>query len=355
MVLALTNLPHTRPLIAKQNRFKRSMPKKVAILYSEVKRQYFPTEAQYLTEKDAKEDAESFVPYLKKIGVKAVLLPADSRITNRLRRHKPDMVIDLVDSVRGCEYLSSAVPAMLDLLEIPYTGASVLGYTLCLNKYMTKKLLQQHGLPVPNFQLFTSWRQKLDPALKYPVILKLNEVHGSLEISKDSIVENDQQLRRRLHWLMKTYDQDILVEEFISGREIAAFLFHAYNKKVYAVERVFENGARKNKYNFMDYDLVWKTDIKDFFKKITYVKYNNALLSEMVKKAFEVVKMDDYGKFDLRVDRLGNFYFIDSNPNCYFGPPEVFCDLTIVMKMYGISFPVLLKRLLQNTMREWGL
>ncbi|PIP52088.1 hypothetical protein COX09_03470 [Candidatus Beckwithbacteria bacterium CG23_combo_of_CG06-09_8_20_14_all_47_9] len=349
------NLPHTRSLIAKKSRHNRLLPKRVVILHSEVKRKYFPTNAQYLTERGVDKDAASFIPYLERMGVKAVALPADAKITNRLRRYKPDLVIDLVDSVRGCEYLSSTVPAMLELLEIPYTGASMLGYTLCMNKYMTKKLLQQHGLPVPKFQLFTSWRQALDPSLHYPVILKLNEVHGSLEITRDSIIENDRQLRRRLHWLMKTYDQDVLVEEFIEGREFAAFVFQAYNKKVYAIERVFADGQRQKKYNFLDFDLIWRGKEEDYFNQVRHQKYHDRLLDALVKKAFEIVKMDDYGKFDLRMDRLGNYYFIDSNPNCHFAPPHHFCDMTETMEKYGVPFRVLLKKMLINTMREWSL
>lgn len=351
----LINLPHTRSLIARQNRTNRTLPKKVAILYSEVKREYFPTEAQYFTEKDAKKDAATLIPYLNKLGVEAVILPADTRITNRLRRYQPNLVINLVESVRGCEYLSSTVPSMLELLEVPYTGAGMLGHTLCMNKYMTKDIMFQHGIPVPRFQLFTSWRQRLDPSLKYPVILKLNEVHGSLEMTRDSIVESDRQLRRRLHWLMKTYDQDILAEEFIEGREFSSFVFQAYNRKVYTIERVFCDGAKKEKYNFLDFDLVWKATETDYFKRIGYRKYRDPLLTDLVRRAFAVVNMEDYGKFDIRLDRHGRYFFIDSNPNCYFAPPELLSDIAYTMKMYGVQFKQLLKRMLQNTMREWAL
>ncbi len=66
--------------------------------------------------------------------------------------------------------------------------------------------------------------------------------------------------------------------------------------------------------------------------------------------------MDDYGKFDIRMDVKCNYYFIDANANCHFAPPESFCDCEIshVLPMYGVPFKMLLKRLLQNTMREWG-
>lgn len=346
----IINLPHTREIIAKNNHNGNHLPKKVAILYSDAKRRYFPTYEQYLTEKDAKLEAASFVPYLKELGIKTVLIPADSNMASRIKHHRPDLVIDLVCSVRGCEYLCTTAPATLELLEIPFTGASMLGFSISMNKYFTKEILDLNGIPVPKFQLFTSWKQKLNPNMNYPLILKLNSIHGSVEITKDSIIENETDLHRRLKYLMKTYDDDILAEEFIDGREIAAFIFHSYNKKVYLVERDLPEGERR----FLDFETVWQMDEVKYNKIVKLNKYQDPLLTALVKKAFSLVKMDDYGKFDIRLDRHGKYYFIDSNPNCFFAPPELLSDITVVMKMYGVPFRTLLKRLLQNTMREWG-
>lgn len=346
----IVNSPNTRSLIAKHNHNGGKLPKKVAILYSDVKRKYFPTYEQYVTEKDARIEAASFIPYLKELGIKTVLIPAESNMASRIKHHKPDLVIDLVCSVRGWEYLSATAPATLELLEIPYTGASMLGFNISMNKYFTMELLDLHGIPVPRFQLFTSARQTLNPDIKYPVILKLNEVHGSVEITKDSIVDNPIALRKRLNYLIKTYEQDILVQEYIEGGEVAAFIFQSYNKKVYLVERDLPPGDKR----FMDFDTVWNTSNDDYHKIVKLKKYHDPILTAYVKKAFTVVKMDDYGKFDIRIDRYGKYYFIDSNPNCYFAPPNMGCDITQTMKMYGVPFRVLLKRLLQNTMREWG-
>ena len=105
---------------------------------------------------------------------------------------------------------------------------------------------------------------------------------------------------------------------------------------------------------FLDFKTVWQTDEVKYNKIVKLNKYQDPLLTALVKKAFSLVKMDDYGKFDIRLDRHGKYYFIDSNPNCFFAPPELLSDITVVMKMYGVPFRTLLKRLLQNTMREWG-
>jgi D-alanine-D-alanine ligase len=242
-------------------------------------------------------------------------------------------------------------------LEIPYTGAAMLGFTLGSNKYLTYALLSQHGIPVPRFQLFTSVNTPLDPSLRFPLILKLNEEHSNVEITRQSVVENEDQLRKRLRYLMRTYGQDVLVSEFIDGREFAAFVFHAYNKKVYMIERKITLPDNKTGHEFLDFDIVWGNSAESYYDYVLYEKYRDPLLAALVKKAFKVAFMDDYGKFDIRMDNFGKYYFIDANANCHFAPfsdEESTSEISQTMKMYGIPFKVLLKRLLQNTMREWG-
>jgi D-alanine-D-alanine ligase len=356
MVTNIVNSPNTRGLIAKQNHHNGGkLPQKIAILYTDAKREYCSTDEEFQTIDGSYEEAKLFDPYFKKLGVETCYIQADIHMTARLRKEKPDMALNLVTTVKGYDYLGATVPGTLELLEIPYTGTNILGFSLGCNKYLMHALLSQHGIPVPNFQLMTSKNTPLDPTLQFPLILKLNEEHSNIEIKKESVVENEDQLRRRLRYLLKTYQQDVLVSEFIDGREFAAFLFHSYNRKVYAVERVISLPGNP-KHQFMDWTLVWDTTGKEYADRLKKVKYHDPILDAFVKKAFKVMRMDDYGKFDIRMDHKGNYYFIDANANCHFAPPESECDCEIshVMPMYGVPFKILLKRLLQNTMREWG-
>ncbi len=323
-----------------------SLPKKVGIIYSEVKRKYFPTESQYLTEKDAYSDAKVIASYLKKINIKTRLFPGNALLTQKLRQYKPDLVINLVCSVKGYEWMASTIPAVLELLEIPYTGADMLGESLVYNKFLIKKLLQQNGLPVPNYQLFNTPFDPLDPTLRFPLISKLNEIHGAVEITKDSISENERHLRQRIKQLIQTYSQPILVEEYIVGREITAILFEGLNKKVYLAEKIFHKSV--GKYKFASFELQWLTNDK----VITYQKYNDPLLREYVKKAFEITRMSDYGKFDIRLDSSGRYFFLDCNTNPHFGPKEIDSPIAYILDVYKISFMDVLKRLLLNTIRD---
>lgn len=322
------------------------LPKEITLIYSEVKREYFPTEAQYITEKDAKDNAEAVADYIKKLGIITHLIPANNDLPRHLQTKKSDMVMNLVDSVRGNEYLSSTIPAILEFLQIPYTGTSVYGMSLCFNKFLTKKVFEQNGIPVPRYQMFNTANDLLDPTLRFPLISKLNEIHGSVEITQDSVSENEKHLRERLRYLIKTYDQQVLVEEFVVGREISAFVLEGVNKKIYLVENVFAD--TKHKYQLADFQLQWI----DQESGIINHKFDDPLLKEYVKKAFDVTRMSDYAKFDIRLDHSGRYYFIDSNANPFFAPKERDCPLANALELYSITFPDILKRLIKNTMRE---
>ena len=96
----------------------------------------------------------------------------------------------------------------------------------------------------------TSNKTPLDQSLRFPLILKLNEEHSNVEIKRESVVENEQQLRKRLKYLLKTYYQDVLVSEFIDGREFASFIFHSYNKRFMLLKEKFIYRTTKQIMNF---------------------------------------------------------------------------------------------------------
>ncbi len=326
---------------------KYDLPSHVGIIYSDVKREYFPTESQYLTEKDALRDAQVVASYLEKIGIETSLYAANSELGEKLKIHRPDMVLNLVGSVRGLEYLASAIPATLELLEIPYTGADMLGESLSYSKFLVNTLLKQNGVPVPNYQLFNTSLDALDTTLRFPLISKLNEIHGAVEITQDAVSENEKHLRERLKFLINTYHQAVLVEEYIVGSEITAFILEGLNKKVYLAERIFNKPH--GKYIFADFETQW---IGTDENAVEYKRYDDPVLKEYVKKAFDITKMSDYGKFDVRVDSSGRYFFLDSNSNPSFGPKEISTPMAYVLELYGVSFVDILKRLLMNTIRD---
>ena len=334
----------------KKNRIKDSKldwPTRVGVVYSHVRREDFPTETQYITEKDAEQHAHVIGEYLGTFGLEVRLYPGDQELAQRLRQDQPEMLFNLVDSVKGKENLAAAIPGVMELLDIPYTGADMLGMALDTNKFFIKELLQRNGLPVPIFQLFTSPDDYLDSTLRFPVISKLNTIHGSVEITSEAVSENEKQLRKRLRKLIRTYDQPVLVEEFVGRREITAILLEGSRKKVYLAEKIFRD--TEGPYIFLTFQDQWLTERNAAFH---YQPYRDPVLSGLVRKAFDVASMGDYGKFDIRLDEAGRYYFIDTNCNPALGPKEMDVAIAQILDLYGVSFYELLKRLVLNTVRE---
>jgi len=319
---------------------------KIAILYSDAKREYFPTEDQYISEYECKERAEMIAHNLSAMKITAATFPGDDQLTVNLKKFSPNFAINLVDSVYGQEYLQATIPAILELLKIPYTGTAMMGLTITTNKYFNKNLLEQYGLTTPKYQLITNPTDVIDPALDFPLIAKLNEVHGSLEIQENSISDNEKDLRSKISSLMNTYHQPVLIEEYVAGREVTAIVLEGANTKVYAAEKIFNPEKFKQKYQIVTFDDNFRDPDNLAY---SYQKYELPPRAQLqVKKAFEILKMDDYAKFDLRVDASGRHYFIDCNANPAIGPKD--CAISNILKLYDISFEEILKRIIKNTL-----
>ncbi len=321
------------------------LPKKVAIIYSDVKREYFTTEEEYIAEEDADVYANDIAKYVTKLGIDVTTFACDDNIANNLKKYGPCMVLNLVDSVRGQSSLGASIIGLLEILNIPYTGAGTLGWSIGTNKFVMYKLMESAGIPIPNHQLVSSYTEMIDPALRYPLFPKLNIEHSSIGIDENSICENEKQLRFKVKELTEKYKQSVLVDEFIAGIEVTAAVLDSVNMKVYPVQRKTANETRED---VMTFDKKWKN-----WQNIGYEKYDAPMLKEYVKKTFDVLKMSDYARIDIRIDAAGRFYFIDPNCNPFFGPPEeTHATYSIILDMYGISFEETLKRIFINTIKD---
>lgn len=322
--------------------------KLIAILYSDAKRKYFSSVEQYKTEAEVYFRSKVIKKHLDKLGFKAILLPGDILLFNKLKKLKPYIALNLVDSVGGKEEKISLVPAILDFLSIPYTGAGVIGLSINADKCLTKVILKQFGIPVPKFQLFTNEKQKLDNSINFPLIVKLNEAHGSLEINQKAIVENEDQLSRRIKYLVKKYKQTILVEEYIRGKEVTVLMIDDRNKKIIlAEERIL---FKKDKYPLYDFEAAWGK--KEIYDCMQY-KLNRRIAND-IKKAFEVLQFKDYGRFEIIINKNGDYYFIDANANPAFGPYGTTSGpFGYLLYANKISFDFVMKLIISNVINRF--
>ena len=151
-------------------------------------------------------------------GHEVVPIEADEDAYQKLRTSGPDLVFNIAEGIRG-EDREAQIPAMLEMLGIPYTGSGPLSLALCLHKGKAKEILAWHGIPTPAFQVVTDPGEPLADSLQFPLIVKLLHEGSSMGLSYDSVVETTQALTDRIAYLRRIYQQPVLVEQFIDGQE----------------------------------------------------------------------------------------------------------------------------------------
>jgi len=116
------------------------------------------------------------------------------------------------------------MPALLELLRLPYTGSGVLALAVTLDKPTTKDVLRAHGVATPPWQVFYDEDERLDPALRFPLFVKPAREGSGMGVSGDSVVRDLAALRARVAYVRARYRQPALVERFVRGREVTVGL-----------------------------------------------------------------------------------------------------------------------------------
>jgi D-alanine-D-alanine ligase len=318
--------------------------KLVAVAYSFVQKDLFPTKDAYIAEKEVEERAQQVLEEVRKLGLEAKTYPADQYFLTNILVDKPDVVVNLVDTIRGKDKLASAVPAFLEYANIPYTGCATTGMVIGSNRHLFKELLDYNRIPTPEYKFIKDLRSNTPPAFDPPYIVKLNESGGSMGIDNRAVKETVAQVLKKVEDLQGDYKIPVLVEKFIDGQEITAVVFEdGKARHVFVAEKKFrikpdgkheytsiESYENPNaaKYQFVEEELEKK-------------------LMELCAKTFEILRFSDYAKFDIRVDEKDMMpYFIDCNPNTALGPGDQ--PMTQVMKLHGIEFEEILASLLSK-------
>src|SRR3989344_8553268 len=119
----------------------------VTVAYSHVEREWFPTQEAYEAEVEVEERAGEVIAAIEKLGIKAKGEPGNQYFLTNLLVDQPDIVVNLVDTLRGRDLLQPSVPAALELSNIPYTGAGIDGLVIGNNRNITKRLMIGYEIP----------------------------------------------------------------------------------------------------------------------------------------------------------------------------------------------------------------
>lgn len=293
-----------------------------------------------------------------------IFIEANEDFLEKLKKVKPDMVLNRAEGIRG-NSRESHIPAMLEMLGIPYVGSDVLTTALCLNKEWTKKIVTHHGIQTPRFTVLDGMQKidynSIEKLVTYPIILKPNIEGSSIGINEDNVVKDAKTLEKKFKTLHKQYAQSILLEEFIFGKEFSTGVIGIqdnnleflpiievnFSKMPEDVENVFGQRA-KTKYD----------DLENYSCPAQIDKSIENRLKEMTLKICRILNIRDFARLDFKMNNKNEIHFLEINPlpGIDFNPEEKDISFYPLMVLNsGLTYNDMIKRLLYSTTSRFGL
>jgi D-alanine-D-alanine ligase len=248
-------------------------------------------------------------------------------LMNQLRRDRPDLVFNLCESLGGDDHHEVVVPTLLDVLGIPYTGSGPFSMALCRDKFRAKQLLRAASIPTPlAAKLPAQKRPRAEDlaavdSIGYPLFLKLGEADGSVGISSASIVRSDEEFLHQLDALRKQYQQTVLAERFVDGRELYVSMIGNAPQRLLPLQEIDFSRLPKDLPQIVSENAKWNPGTPEYEAISSMAvgplpKAVQARVLEVAQKSFALLDVWDYGRCDMRLSDDGTPYVIEMNPNC---------------------------------------
>jgi D-alanine-D-alanine ligase len=235
-----------------------------------------------------------------------------------VRTFRPMVVFNLCESLEGESRFESVVPVMLQRLGVACTGSPADALRTCLHKFEANELLRRAGVRVPFTRRLLAGSELI--ALPLPAIVKPDREDGSVGIDGSSIVHDLASARARVDVLINELRQPVVVQEYVSGREISVSFLGYPTPRVLPLGEISFDTSVEGSPEILTYAAKWHPDSVDF---VTTKPVAAALsptemrkLAACGRRAFSALGLRDYGRVDLRVDSTGEPWVIDVNPNC---------------------------------------
>jgi len=247
-------------------------------------------------------------------------------LVRALTHEQPDLVINLAESFAGKSALESNIAALLNLLDLRYTGSSPAGLLVAGDKTLSKKVLRFHGIKTPEFA--TVYRGMVDWAgdVQFPLIVKPPQEDASLGITQKSIVHDVRELLEKIAEIQGEYQSPALAEQFIEGREYYVGVLGNQNARALPVIELDFSKFPADRPRIASWEAKWgdEGDAKGAEFEGTESIFPEDLpddLRDRMQKAavdaFHALRLRDYARIDMRVTDAGDIYIIEVNPNCY--------------------------------------
>lgn len=281
------------------------------------------------------------------------------KMIDYFRQSKPDFVFNLCDEgFNNHAELELHVPALLEMLNIPYSGAAPGCLALCYNKSIVRAVAQAMDIPVPLETYFDANDQAATLPSIFPALIKPNLGDSSIGITKEALVHSSLALMDYLEKLKAILPNvPILIQEYLSGAEYSVgVLGNPGNFTVLPILAVDYSRLPETLPKILGYESKWLPD-SPYWNNIRYVRasLSNEIerrLSDYSMMLFERLGCRDYARFDFRADEHGEIKLLEVNPNpgwCWDG------KLNLMAEFAGKTYADLLGMILEAALERTGL
>lgn len=304
------------------------------------------TEAEY----DAPETIEAIRDALESHGHIVVPVEATAELPRQLMDSPVDLVFNIAEGVSG-RNREAAVPALCELMGIPYTGSDAATLSIALDKALSKRVLRQHGILTPEFQVMETGRERLSPKMKFPLIVKPNQEGSSKGVSAHaSVVDDEDSLRAVVRELLDKYRQPALIEYYIAGREFTVGLLGDKRPRVLPpMEIIFLDKA--NPRPVYDYQIKQEWEKHVYYQcpaKLTPAELRS--MERIARETFVALDCRDVARVDLRMDDAGEIYVLEVNPLPGLTPG--YSDLCLIANAANIDYRSLIGEILAGGLKR---
>ncbi len=286
---------------------------------------------------------------LESMGHDVVDLEATPELLTVLPAADVDVVFNIAEGLHG-RNREAQVPAILELLDIPYTGSDPATLAITLDKGLAKRLVREAGHATPRARLLADAAGIDDLGFDYPVIAKPNAEGSSKGVTSTSVCRTPAELAKAVEQMTASYRQAILVEEYLPGREFTvAVLGELEPRALPPMEIVFaEEAGELPVYTFghkieteggVSYEVPANID-SDLGQRI----------AELAVGVFQTLGCRDVARIDVRLDARGEPSFIECNPLPGLTPG--WSDLCQIATASGLTYESLIGEILAPALRR---
>jgi D-alanine-D-alanine ligase len=311
------------------------------------------TPADALEEYDSLEIVEMIEESLRAGGHSVVRLGGGRDFLNNILQENVDIIFNIAEGRGNYRSREAQVPAVLEMLGIPYSGSDPVCLTLCLDKPMAKQVVAMVGIHTPRWQvvkssgelLKTPWEQ-----FHFPIIIKPAWEGSSKGIHAGSLTDSPQQAIEVAGQLIEHYCQPVMLEEFIAGDEVTVGVIDNSPPRVVGIMHIMPR--------LKDERFVYSLEVKRDYQNLVSYECPAKLEEEVLKmiqlsalRIFEVTGCRDFARIDLRVNSEGTPYFIEINPLPGLG---TYSDLVIMATKLGWTHEQLINTVLDAAVARYA-